>query len=45
MMTVPIQFGASVSEPHIDEFAVNLSYVRHAVNHFLLLFAYSYVMC
>ena len=37
--------GASVSEPHIDEFAANFPYisiyiyiVRRAVNHFLLVF-------
>ena len=30
--------GASLSEPHIDEFAVNFVYVRRAVNHFLLVF-------
>ena len=33
--------GASLSEPHIDEFAVNFLYiciVRRAVNHFLVVF-------
>ena len=44
--------GASLSEPHIDEFAVNFPYiylfislyisiVRRAVNHFLLVFCVS----
>ena len=40
--------GANVSEPHIDEFAANFQYiymfmsvVRHAVNHFLLVFCVS----
>ena len=44
--------GASLSEPHIDEFAVNFPYiylfislyisiVRRAVNHFLLVFCAS----
>ena len=38
-----IIIGASLSEPHIDEFAVNFLYiyisvVRRAVSHFLLLF-------
>jgi len=34
-------YWASLSEPHIDEFAVNFLYisvVRRAVSHFLLLF-------
>ena len=36
--------GTSLSEPHIDEFAVNFPYisiVRRAVNHFLLVFCVS----
>ena len=43
--------GANMSEPHIDEFAANFQYiyiyymfmsvVRHAVNHFLLIFCVS----
>ena len=41
--------GANMSEPHIDEFAANFQYiyymfmsvVRHAVNHFLLVFCVS----
>jgi len=38
--------GVSLSEPHIDEFAVNFLYiyisvVRRAVSHFLLLFCVS----
>ena len=44
----PSIIGASLSEPHIDEFAVNfpyisiyLSIVRRAVNHFLLVFCVS----
>ena len=46
LSTIPdlIEFalvGASLSEPHIDEFAVNFPYiciVRRAVNHFLVVF-------
>ena len=40
----PSIIGASLSEPHIDEFAVNFPYisiVRRAVNHFLLVFCVS----
>ena len=43
-----IVVGASLSEPHIDEFAVNILYIytyisviRRAVSHFLLLFCVS----
>ena len=48
MFCIRLVIGASVSEPHIDEFAVNfpyisiyLSIVRRAVNHFLLVFCAS----
>ena len=33
-----IVIGASLSEPHIDEFAVYICIVCHAVNHFMLVF-------
>ena len=49
-MNYELVIGASLSEPHIDEFAVNFLYfyiyfyiyiVRRAVNHFLLVFCVS----
>ena len=48
MLSNKLFIGASLSEPHIDEFAVNFLYiyiyisvVGRAVSHFLLLFCVS----